>query len=153
MKKRVNDCNVYYTIMWSPVFPYDKYHATRILPELAGVICLMEKNSVGVPKCLLFYSCWRDGLRMGIKNLFDPIFSKIPDIREMLIGRNLLYKYTVIDTTPVDMKDIMYWLILSYRPEFNNYKGFKESGRYEKIYVRQMEMGNDDLIEKFPIYL
>ena len=150
MKKKVFRNNAYYSLMWSPVYPYDRHAAARVLPELSGIICLMEEVRGGDPQYLIFYGCWRVGLRYGLKNLFDPDFSKYPAIRDSMQERRLLYKYTIVDSSPDDMKDVLYLLIRSYDPEFNDFRRFKNSGRYENIYIREMVMQKGETIERFP---
>jgi hypothetical protein len=150
MKKRVIQNNAYYSVMWSRVYSYDRHSASRILPELAGIICLMENMPLGEPQYLIFYGCWRVGLRYGLGNLFDPQFSKLPQIRDSIKDRRLAYKYTIVDSNFNDMRDIMYLLIRNYIPEFNDLKGFSDSGRYDNIYIREMTMKKGETIERFP---
>jgi hypothetical protein len=150
MKKRILQNNAYYSIMWSPLYPYDRHAAARVLPELSGIICLMEDVPGGEPQYLMFYGCWRVGVRYGLKILFDPDFSKYPEIRDSIKERKLLYKYTIVDSNPVDMKDIMYLLIRNYSPEFNDFMSFRDSDRYENIYIRELVMKKGETIERFP---
>ena len=111
MKKKVHNKNAYYIIGWSKIFKYERIIAARILPELPGILFIYEKEG-SVLKELLCYACWRDGLRMGIKRLLDPIFSSQPKIMQAMQGKDLYYKYSIIDTSPSDMQDIMFWLII-----------------------------------------
>ncbi|HPB80757.1 MAG TPA: hypothetical protein PK200_01835 [Spirochaetota bacterium] len=151
MKKRVLDENVYYTIAWSRLFTFgDKFSASRILPELPGILGIFEKRRNGDPKCLLFYGCWRDGLRLGLKNFFDPIFSKNKILAATMLETDLLYKYTVVDTSPLDMKDILYWLICEYSPEYNSVTTFLDSKRHANISVREIEMRKDQIVDNIP---
>ncbi|HNV45962.1 MAG TPA: hypothetical protein PKJ16_02900, partial [Spirochaetota bacterium] len=69
MKKKTDESGAYYTIMWSKMYKYDKYEAQRILPELTGILCLLEKKDSRDPRPILFYNCWREGLKIAIKNL------------------------------------------------------------------------------------
>lgn len=151
MKKRVLNENVYYTIAWSRIFTFgDKFSASRILPELPGILGMYEKRPQGEPKCLLFYGCWRDGLRMGLKNFFDPIFSKNKIMAATMLESDILYRYTVIDTNPLDMKDILYWLICEYGPEYNSLAGFDDTKRYANISVREIDMKKDQIVDTIP---
>ncbi len=149
MKKSIHENVAYYTIAWSRDIQYDKYSASRILPELPGILCLFEPTRPE-PTYLLFYSCWRDGLRLGIKNLFDPVFSRHIDIVRAIEKKNIYYKYAIIDTTPLDLKDILYWLISRYEPEFNSIDSFTDSGRYENISLREMVMRPDQILPQLP---
>ena len=104
------------------------------------------------PEYLIFYGCWREGLRITTRNFFDPIFSQHTDIVEQLHDRKLLYKYAVIDTTPKDVKDVMYWLINHYKPLFNDDAGFKDSKRYKHIYVRELVMEKGEMGKRIPSF-
>ena len=150
MKKKIVKRDVFYSIMWSTIFPYDKYSISRILPEMSGIVCLLKNRPKRDPEYLIFYGCWRDGLRKGLKNLFDPVYSKLPEIRDDIETRDLLYKYTVVDSNPIDMKDIMFRLMRDYKPKYNNYRGFRESGRYENIYIMETTMKKGQYVERFP---
>lgn len=152
MKKSVLENNVFYTIAWSKDFSYEKHSASRILPELAGILCLMEKARRGEPGYLLFYSCWSEGLRMGLKNLMDPVISPSKWLQQQLEGRSMLFKYTIVESSPLDMQDVMYWLIHEYSPLLNSLEEFSDSKRYRDIYVKELLIGDDRVTERFPKY-
>ncbi len=150
MKKSVVNDDVFYTIAWSRLIAYEKHSASRILPEMPGILCLLETAPRGGMRYLIFYGCWRDGLRMALKNFLDPDFTKFPDINASLRGRNMQYKYTVVDSSMQDMQDVMFWLIRTYEPEFNALEGFDDSKRYKNISIREMDLGVDQVIERLP---
>ncbi|RPI95547.1 MAG: hypothetical protein EHM32_05550 [Spirochaetales bacterium] len=150
MKKSIVNEDVFYTIAWSRLIAYEKHSASRILPEMPGILCLLEAVPRGAMRYLIFYGCWRDGLRMALKNFLDPDFTKFPDINAQLRGRTMQYKYTVVDSSMLDMQDVMFWLIRTYEPEFNALGGFEDSKRYKNISIREMELGTDQVIERLP---
>ncbi len=150
MKKSLSNDNVFYTIAWSKLYHYDKHEAGRVLPELAGIICLVEELPRGDPAFLIFYGCWREGLRMGLKNFMDPDFTKYPELLKDLLGKKVRYKYTVVDSNPTDMQDILFWLIQNYTPLLNNPVDFKDSGRYENIFVKETQLRDDEVVERLP---
>lgn len=150
MKKSEYRDDVFYTIVWSRLIPYDRHSAARVLPEMPGILCFMEKPKRGDPRYLVFYSCWRDGLRMGLKNLFDPDLGRHKKLAAMIARHELLYKYTMIDSSARDMQDVMYWLIRNYTPEYNSLDEFSDSKRYKEIYVKEMELEGDQVIERIP---
>ncbi|TAL35267.1 MAG: hypothetical protein EPN93_10735 [Spirochaetes bacterium] len=152
MKKSERGREVYYTIAWSKLYRYDKYDAMKVLPELAGILSLYEERPGNDPLFLLVYGCWRDGLRMGLKYLMDPHLPKRDALRRRLEGRPLLYKYTVVDSSPADMQDVMYWLIKNYAPELNTVDLFPDSKRYENISVRETDLRDDEVVERIPRY-
>ena len=147
MEKNVNGDNVYYQIAWSAVTPFDKYRALGI-PDLPGIVCLLTEISSSQIEYLLFYSCWRTGLRKGLREITNPEFSRFPGIVEHVKNNTLLYKYTVIDKSVEDMNDIMYWLIKQYLPVYNNSVDFSDSKRYREIYMKESWMKDEDVVER-----
>ncbi|MDY6934948.1 MAG: hypothetical protein SVZ03_12110 [Spirochaetota bacterium] len=137
MKKSLLNNDVFYTIVWTRIYQYDKYRIGGI-PELPGIICLLQKIPNGSPKYLIFYSCWRDGLRNGIKNFLNPSLTRFPEIIKNIDEKTLLYKYTIIDSKSQDLKDVMFWLIKEYQPVFNSLVDFEDSKRYKNIYLKEM---------------
>jgi len=150
MKKSLNNDDVFYTIAWSRTFRYDKHEAGRVLPELSGIIHLEEDVPREDKPCLLYYGCWREGLRLGLKNLLDPYFTKFPEVTRQLHAKKFLYRYTVVDSSPADMRDLLYWLIQNYGPLLNNPVDFTDSRRYENIFVKEMELREDEVVERLP---
>lgn len=136
MIKKTSGNDVYYSIEWSRVIEYDKYSATRIIPELSGIVRLMHKKNNRYTDILL-YACWRDGCRVGLKKLMDELIDQHNDIREKLMEDDVYYCFTVIDTSPKDMQDIMYWLIKEYKPALNDVKNFDDSKRYRNINIKE----------------
>ena len=138
MKKNTRERDVYYSINWSRLFEYDKYEARRVLPELPGVIWIQNKIGKNM-ETSLFYACWRDGLRVGLSKLMDDLVLKHNDLREKIIQYDIFYKYCVVDTSPQDLRDIMFWLIKEYKPKLNDIKDFVDSKRYMNIFVKEIE--------------
>ncbi|MCU0847052.1 MAG: hypothetical protein MUD12_04120 [Spirochaetes bacterium] len=147
MKKTAIGKDAYYHIAWSPVHKYDKYSATRIVPDLAGIFCLLGKEGDRF-RYLIFYSCWRDGCRVGLKKFLDQDMSKHIEIVRQLDFNNLYFRFTVIEESLKDMQDIMYWLVQTYSPEFNNAEGIQDSKRYASIYLKETEIEGDSIIER-----
>ncbi|HOK03199.1 MAG TPA: hypothetical protein PKX79_11035 [Spirochaetota bacterium] len=137
-KKDVRGDDVYYAIEWSRLFEYDKYTARRVIPELPGIMWLLHPVKTEV-ESLLFYACWRDGLRVGLRKLLDDSFINTgkEDLRDLLLQHELLYRFAVIDTSPQDIQDIMYWLIKEYKPLYNDLAKFTDSKRYMNIFIKE----------------
>lgn len=150
MRKDVIKDDVYYSILWSQLYRYDRHEATRILPELPGILWLLYLRQ-SKEEHLMFYSCWRDGCRDGLRNLMDGTYRKLPEVRRQLDTDRLFYRYTVIDSSMKDLQDIMFWLINSYTPRFNNAEGFQDSKRYRNIYVKESERKKDDVVDRMPM--
>jgi len=138
MKKDIRNSDVYYSIDWSRLFEYDKYEARRVLPELPGIIWIQNRINKKT-ETTLFYACWRDGLRVGLSKLMDDLVLQHNELREKLIQHDLFYQYAVIDTSPLDIQDVMYWLIKEHKPALNDIRSFKDSKRYMNIFVKATE--------------
>ncbi len=149
MKKTVIKDDVFYVIAWSPLRKYDKHEVQRVLPELPGILSLsyIDRNE---EERLLYYSCWRDGFRDGMRNLMDITFSRVPKISRQLENDRLHYRYAVVDSSIKDLQDVMFWLITTYTPRFNNPSGLDDSKRYANIYVKEISLKEDDVVERIP---
>jgi hypothetical protein len=140
VKKNIVGSNVFFSIEWSKFFKYDRVSAGRILPDMPGILQFAEQQS-GIQKNILLFASWREGLRTGMKNIFDPHFCKMTGIRDDLMDRDeLLFRYTVIDTSPQDMQDIFFWLLKSYTPLHNNSESYEDSGRFTEICVEEKDL-------------
>ena len=139
MKKTIGDNSVHYQIEWSEHFEYERITAGRILPDMPGILSLSEKKGNEF-YTLLCLACWREGLRSSLKNYMDELLTKYPNTAAELRERGFHYKYTVIDTTPSDMQDVLYWLIRTYEPVYNNCTGYQDSNRYLDISVQERKI-------------
>ncbi len=147
MKKKVRGKDVYFSLAWSPLYKYDKYTAIKILPETPGIICLLEKITPNRMDYLIFYNSWRDGCRVSMKKLLDPILINQPLLIKDIDHEKIYYKYTVAEGQIDDIRDIMYWLIKTYKPKHNRHD-IEDSKRYKNIYIRESVMKRNDIVEK-----
>ena len=147
MQKNIIEREVYYNIIWSQDHRYEKYDASKVLPELPGIVCLMYREK-SKTEYLIFYACWRDGCRVGLKKFLDPDFSRYAELARRIDKEKLYYKYTVVDTKPTDLQDILYWLIKNYAPLYNS-SNYEDSRRYRSINVKEGVMAHGDVVEKF----
>lgn len=136
MEKTIQDKDVFYKITWSESRPCNR-HVIRGIPSMPGIVCLFTEKS-SVQKYLLFYGCWKSGLRVGLRNLLDPDLTPFHELIKLSEKQELLFRYTMIDTHPLDVKDIMYWLIKEYLPKYNNSEDFNDSERYKDIYLKEL---------------
>ncbi|MBN2436754.1 MAG: hypothetical protein JXK07_15950 [Spirochaetes bacterium] len=144
MEKKIKGADAYYAIGWSKPFEYNRITASRILPDLPGILFFSD-NSKGAMKPLLAFATWREGLRTGMRDLFDDMFSKCKPIMPYAEKKGLIYRYTVIDSTKLDLRDVFYWVLRSYNPVLNTIKGVTPTSRYGNIYVIEREnAGNAD---------
>ena len=151
MRKKVDGKNVFYTIAWTPLVPYDRFNASRFLPELPGIAEIIGIQG-SEEKTLMFLECWREGLRSGLKGLLEADSPAFRDIRRKLNEYDLVFRFTEVTSSPHDMKDIMYWLIQETLPPFNNADGFSDTGRYRSINVKEINRSGEDVIERIPPY-
>jgi len=148
MKKNIINNDVYYALAWSEVQKYDRFTSSRTLPVLPGIIGLFQdKTSRYVP--LVYFECWREGLRDGLKNFMLPT-PRYKTIRELIDPEELFFNYTVAEGPQKDLKDVLFWLIKTYKPLYNNSESFSDSGRYKNIHVKEIMRSPSDIIEKIP---
>ena len=136
MKKTEHEDIVYYTITWSDHYLYERIATGRVLPDMSGIVAFREKTSQGFSD-LLMIACWREGMRSSVKSLFDPLLSWLPDTVKKISERELWYRYAVVDSTASDMRDVMFYLLKGYQPEFNNVSEYTDSKRYKEISVNE----------------
>ncbi len=148
MKKDIRNKEAFYALVWSKLYRFDRYTSKRILPELSGIIALMKKEK-DREEYLMFYACWRDGMRVALQKLMDPLIDKHTEIRKQLDPDNLYYKYTPVETSIKDLQDIMFWLIKTYKPQFNDAASFKDSERYMNISVTERTLREGEVTERF----
>jgi hypothetical protein len=148
MQKEIKNENVYYNIIWSQPAICDR-HTIMGIPGMAGIVCVFQKKH-DIINYLLFYASWKSGVRSGARDLLDPNHSQFPELITLSDKKDLMFKYAIIDTSPQDMQDIMYWLINEYSPELNNSKDFIDSQRYKEIYLLEMYENNEKEGSSFP---
>jgi hypothetical protein len=143
MEKKIAKENVYYNITWSKPTLCNR-HTIMGIPGMAGIACLFQEKG-NIIDYLLFYACWKSGVRNGLRDLLDPNFSQFPELMRLSDEKNLIFKYTIIDSNPKDMQDIMYWLIKEYNPLLNNADEFTDSQRFKDIFLKEHVTQEDDL--------
>ncbi len=149
MHKQVIKENVFYDIIWSLPAVFDR-HTLMGIPGMAGVVCIFKQKH-DVIDYILFYASWKSGVRGGARDLLDPNHSQFPQLIELSEKKDLMFKYTIIDTNPQDMQDILYWLINEYHPELNNSSDFTDSRRYKDIYLLEMYEDYGERNSAFPV--
>ena len=78
----------------------------------------------------------------------DPYSTKYPEIIKELDLTRLFFKFTIVDDGTVkDVQDIMYWLIRTHEPRYNE-ATFKDSQRFQNIFINEVERSKDDVVEK-----
>ena len=148
MKKEVIGNGVFFVIEWSEYYKYERISSGRILPDMPGIIHFADQSRP-VQENLMIFAAWREGLRSGMKNIFDPLFTPFPSMVEDFSSRDLMFRYCVIDSSPEDMKDVMFWLLQSYNPKYNDTKRFDDTKRYRDISIREVAIGDEKKVQGF----
>ena len=148
MRKDIIGNSAYYIIAWSPLYAYEKYDAIKIVPQLPGIMSLSQAVNSKM-ETLLFYNCWRDGLLAGLKKAMDPIVPHFDRIFRQIPKEGIYYRYTEVDSNYKDIQDILFWLISTYRPRFND-PAFPDSKRYANINVKEINRDGTSVVEKIP---
>ncbi|MCL1911213.1 MAG: hypothetical protein FWG13_03300 [Leptospirales bacterium] len=150
MEKRILDNKAYYKIWWSPLEKYDRHILSRLMPEMPGIAGLFIKEGDELFP-LLFLGCWQDGIRDLVKNFMDPLSIHYKELRGEIEKKtemeDIHIAYTVIETSPKDIQDVLHCLIQTHRPA-NNSQSFSNSGRYKNVYVEELQGKSFDGIGK-----
>ena len=150
MKKMILKDEAYYQIEWSPFMKYDRHTLARLMPDVSGLTGFFyKKHDKYIPT--LFLECWRDGLRDGIKNFMEPFFIKYKDLREKVDMEEVHISYTIITTSTKDLRDILFYLIRTYKPA-NNSQLFTHSGRYQNVHVSEKQSTSFDGLDEKKVY-
>ncbi len=141
MIKKITGSKACYAIGWSPLYRYHRITASRILPELPGVIMFYMASGT-VLKPLFTFATWRDGLRDGMRNLFDRKFTKCEPILSYAGNPDLHYTYTIVDSNKKDLRDVFYCILRQHRPQLNTLDGFTHTGRFSDISIYEIKTKN-----------
>jgi hypothetical protein len=126
--------SVYFTVYWSPLTKSDKYVIIKSVPSDAGIYELYAMDPKKKLTLLSFGKSWYGGLRNELRFRTDPELETDPAIRSALEKYDCYYRYSLIGNND-DMSDILFFFARTYRP--GSVK-FRPSGRYEKVYVKEI---------------
>jgi hypothetical protein len=126
---------VYFTISWSPLRKSDKYDIVKSVPSEAGLYELYTMDEKG--KLNLFHvgKSWFGGLRNEIRLRTDPILEDDPGRKALLEEADCWYRWTLVSSSD-DMADILWFFGITYFP---HRVGVKPSGRYAKVFVKEVD--------------
>jgi hypothetical protein len=127
---------VYYTIRWSPIKKADKYDIARSVPAVGGIAELFYKDVEGKLNLFCLQRSWYGGLRALLRERCDPSVEKDPWRLSILVKwrDRIYYRWTNCESF-ADMKDAMFFLVETENPGH----GQESSGRYEKIFVKEVD--------------
>jgi len=138
IRKSVDAGAAYYTVRWSPIVKADKYAIIGSVPAMGGIAELYYKDAGGKLNLYLLARSYYGGLRATLRVATDPETEKDERRRAVLLAHEgeIYYRYSLIESQD-DMSDVMFFFMSTYAPSVR----FDNSGRYEKIFVKEVDSG------------
>lgn len=137
--KRVREEQAYYTIHWSPLCPAEIYALIRSAPSMAGIYELYYREPSGILKQISFSMAWYGGLRENLRRDIDPSLLDDAPVQQALVAANkCFYRFSLCESIR-DMEDLCFFFSSKRPPDRSKPPG--HSGRYRKIYVRELDSG------------
>ncbi|PKL25890.1 MAG: hypothetical protein CVV47_04395 [Spirochaetae bacterium HGW-Spirochaetae-3] len=138
IRKSVKDADAFYTIRWSPIGKADKYRIIGSVPAMGGVAELYYKDAGGKLNLYMLARSYYGGLRATLRVATDPETEKDERRRAVLVAHEgeIYYRYALVESQD-DMSDVMFFFMSTYSPSVR----FDHSGRYEKIFVNEVDAG------------
>ncbi len=129
----------YFVLPWTPFAKADKYDITTRVPALGGIAELYFMDQQGKLNLFCLQRSWYGGIRSMLRERSDPELEI--DLRRRAILEEhkdgIYYRY-VLSESAKDMLDVMFFLVETYSPDS---AGVEHSGRYNRIYVREIDAG------------
>jgi len=118
--------NVYYTLRWSPFAKADKYEIARSVPAIGGIAEIYYMDRKGKLNLFCLQRSWYGGLRAVLRERCDPSIEKDPWRLSVLVKwrDRIYYRWTN-------------FLVEGYSPG----AGPQSSGRYDRIFVKEIDAG------------
>lgn len=137
--KSVDKDNAYYTVRWSPIVKADRHVINASVPAMGGIAELYYRDSKGKLNLYLLARSYYGGLRSTLRVATDPLEEKDERRRAVLLEHEgeIFYRYTLLESQD-DMSDISFFFMSTYSPQSAPQA---HSGRYEKIFVREVDSG------------
>ena len=131
--------DAYFTVYWSRLKRVDKYEINASVPSVAGIFELYYMDEKKKLNLFQVAKTWYGGLRYALRETTDVALVRDDQMRKLLDEHECYYRYVELSSNP-DMMDLLFFLERTYLPGRNKYH---HSGRYEKIYVKEL---SDDKI-------
>ncbi len=131
--KEVINNEAYYTLVWTPLKPADKYKIVREVPAVSGIFELYRMDEEKHLNLLTATHAWYGGLRSNIREAIDPSNKTDPELKKLLEDEeeNLYFRYSCCDSFK-DMLDVIWFLHSSY---FDEDIRVEHSNRYEEFFL------------------
>jgi hypothetical protein len=138
--KKTKDAAVYYTITWSLLRKAERYDIIRAVPAMGGIAELYFQDDYGKLNLFCLMRSWYGGLRSCIRELTDPTLEKDPARKQILDDHpnKIFYRYSMTESLN-DMNDILFFFMETTAPGEHQ---VEHSGRYEQIYVKEIDPQN-----------
>jgi len=138
IRKAVKDGDAFYTVRWSPIVKADKYAIIGSVPAMGGVAELYYKDSGGKLNLYMLARSYYGGLRATLRVATDPETEQDERRRAVLVAHEgeIYHRWSLVESQD-DMSDIMYFFMSTYSPGIR----FDHSGRYQKIFVKEIDSG------------
>jgi len=143
--KSVAKGNAYYTVQWSSLRRADKFEILNVVPSVSGIFELYYVDRARTLNYIDVYRAWYGGLRNSLRELTDPIITRIPGLRDLAKRRLLVYRYSQSNSN-ADMADVLYFFRESKHPSPGSpaaqapgvsSERIDPSGRYRYVYVNE----------------
>jgi hypothetical protein len=136
IEKLEKNQDVYYTVYWSPLLEADKYLVNKYCPAMAGIVELYYLDEKKKLRVLRREHVWYGGVRGRLREAVDPILEmKDKALQNLLEKAKLFARYSLSESIP-DMEDILFFFD---DPPIKPQSGvYEDSGRYEKIFVKEI---------------
>ncbi len=140
IRKSAKDGDAFYTVHWSPITKADKYTINGAVPAMGGLAELYWMDERGKLNLYLLARSYYGGLRATLRTATDPEEEKDERRRAVLLDHEdrIYYRYTLVESQD-DMSDVMCFFLSRHAPGTTNQP---HSGRYEMIYVKEIDSGS-----------
>lgn len=130
----------YFTVRWSPFAKADKYEIATHVPAIGGIAEIYYMDEKGKLNLFCLQRSWYGGLRAMLRERCDPAIEQDPFRLSILVKwrERIYYRWTHSDSK-ADMDDVMFFFVDTYAP---GSAGVEPSGRFEWIYVNEVDAGN-----------
>ncbi len=137
--KRTKDGNGYFTVTWSEIRKADRWSIKNAVPAMGGVAEIYWMDDHKKLNIFCVTRSWYGGLRANLRELTDPEIERDPVRRAILLEHEgaIYYRFALTDSLD-DMNDVVFFLSEVHAPGAHS---VKPSGRFEKIFVNEIDSG------------
>ncbi|WP_455382728.1 hypothetical protein [Salinispira pacifica] len=143
--KSVAKENAYYTVTWSSLRRADKFEILKAVPSVSGIFELYFVDRARTLNFIDVYRAWYGGVRNALRELTDPLITRVPGLRDLAKQRSLVYRYSLSNSS-ADIADVLYFFKGARKPADSGAADqapgisagpVNHSGRYRYVYVNE----------------